>query len=134
MERVSAYAEGVRHERAMSESAAHGESTWTRKRTTAEGLMDGPFLDFLLEGNPSVRRLQLARAHRSAAPRLQRAQRPHFVRTHHHPLYTSTLVLCVLSDCPSLSVSACWERWPSRAAPRENYLTLARHFRYKRNC
>ena len=69
---------------------------------------DGPFLDFLLEGSPSVRRLQLARAHRSAAPRLQRAQRPHFVRTHHHPLYTSTLVLCVLSDCPSLSVSACW--------------------------
>ena len=45
MERVSAYAEGVRHERAMSESAAHGESTWTRKRTTAEGLM-GRFWTF----------------------------------------------------------------------------------------
>ena len=78
MERVSAYAEGVRHERAMSESAAHGESTWTRKRTTAERA-DGPFLDFLLEGSPSVLLLQPARAHRSAAPRLQRAQRPHFV-------------------------------------------------------
>jgi len=47
MERVSAYAEGVRHERAMSESAAHGESTWTRKRTTAEGLM-GRFWTFYL--------------------------------------------------------------------------------------
>ena len=45
MVRVSAYAEGVRHERAMSESAAHGESTWTRKRTTAEGLM-GRFWTF----------------------------------------------------------------------------------------
>ena len=45
MELVSAYAEGVRHERAMSESAAHGESTWTRKRTTAEGLM-GRFWTF----------------------------------------------------------------------------------------
>ena len=45
MERVSAYAEGVRHERAMSESAAHEESTWTRKRTTAEGLM-GRFWTF----------------------------------------------------------------------------------------
>ena len=31
--------------RAMSESAAHGESTWTRKRTTAEGLM-GRFWTF----------------------------------------------------------------------------------------
>ena len=35
----------MRHERAMSESAAHGESTWTRKRTTAEGLM-GRFWTF----------------------------------------------------------------------------------------
>ena len=41
MERVSAYAEGVRHERAMSESAAHGESNGTQKSPTAGRLMEG---------------------------------------------------------------------------------------------
>merc|ERR1712087_1079169 len=68
---------------------------------------DGPFLDFLLEGSPSVRRLQLARAHRSAAPPLRLASALILREPTTIPC-TPPHSFCVLSDCPSPSVSACW--------------------------
>ena len=116
MERVSAYAEGVRHERAMSESAAHGESTWTRKRTTAEGLM-GRFCTFYSKvaqayGVCNLReRIAPLRRVSSALSALILCEPTTIPCTPPHSF-------CVC--CPTVPVRLCppaGERWPSRAAP-----------------
>ena len=106
MERVSAYAEGVRHERAMSESAAHGESTWTRKRTTAEGLM-GRFWTFY---SKVAQACGVCNLRERIAPlrRLSGSLSALILREPTTIPCTPPHSFCVLSDCPSPSVSACW--------------------------
>ena len=106
MERVSAYAEGVRHERAMSESAAHGESTWTRKRTTAEGLM-GRFWTFY---SKVAQVYGVCNLRERIAPlrRLSGSLSALILREPTTIPCTPPHSFCVLSDCPSPSVSACW--------------------------